>query len=802
MLHSAKFLNRNREIRRLRDELKSTAANNKIVMVHGRTAVGKSALTRKLTEEQSERLPVRVPIMATRHPDGHFFGRLAQELHRAEKARHGMTLERYVREIPGGDVRNWYYSLLIGATSGGTVASSASKLLQIEFERLTNSGTFSPDHIFLSADTDTMPMLSSYVSYLFSEHRYAIAVENVQVIDERSAVWLSNLLTVPASQFLLFEYTDEADLAISMREVEAFFENACDLSRMSVERLSWDDLRPYLAASTIESIARKVYVVHGGNLRQLQDLEFLLAEDDTDSTETFESPTAERLRRLSKTQKFALAMIVAHSGAVHPESLDALYQYMPALRDDFHDLIADAEALQDEFVKRDGGRWIVAHDSIAAAVNTGDTYERYLRLSYEAWSRYYAAEYQRRNFTLISENEMLSLLFHFHLHSDISRIYLILPDVERVATTSIAPQSAMNFLRQLLGRLEATSVDEATMDRVRFTLLDIAYAVGLYTEAASLLAQINADSERRRVYEVALLYRRDLNEDAIALALRYLDRPHVAGSSYELSLKLLLMAAFRSANRFRECDRMFEEIEATAAYNTLPEYGYFLRNAEIVVDLDESIEYIERSIDFFHARKMDVAEAHSRISLAMELILKGDLDGAEEQHAVIAALMSGKTNERHIVFNNQALVRIYRGPSEYEHALELLSQARATANTPFETISLYTNLFVVYAMSKNYNAADGAAARIEQLLKSEPDRVLHRTAYYNFAMYARQRGLETEARRYLALARDAVGVQGDYWRYRLEDEPFTGPRPMRASIPYDLAFLSYWHFPVSHELRH
>jgi tetratricopeptide (TPR) repeat protein len=803
MIRTAKFVNRTREIRQLQTELRSLTEANKIVFVHGTTGVGKSALTRKFSDDQSAHVSVRVRVTDAKHADGYLVGRLAQEISRVEEHRDGMSLARYVREVPGEEVRHWYYRLLLGAVSGGTLRSALPAAAKIEFERLENQGAFSSDQIFLRADTDTTAMLLGYLKYLFVHQRYVIAVENIQTIDDSSARTMPEVLMAPTGQFLLLEYTQGGTAtSLPLSNVKGLFDDVADVRQIEVRKLSWDDLRPYLAPSTIERIAQRVYVTQDGNLRQLQDLEYLLADEATES-EVGESPTAERLRRLQKPQMLTLAAIVAHSSPVHAETLDALYSHMRTLHDGFVDLEAEAASLQhDGLLRFDNGRWTVDHDSIGHVAAAEPQYERYFAIAYQAWSIYYGAAYQQRNFALVSENEMLSLLFHFYLHSDVMRIFSILDDVERVATTSVAPRTAMEFLRKLVSYLETTAGSESTLQRVLYTLIDIAYAVGMFADAAELLERITVDSDRRRVCEVALLNRLDEHEGAIANALRYLDDRHEAHSSYELSLKLLLMISFRSSNQFDRAEAVFRDIARDRQYDSLPEYGYFLRNAEIVLDRGESIAYIKKSIDFFHQRAMVVAEAHSRISLGMYLILAGRLDDAEEQHRAVATLISGKTNERHIVFSNQAAVRIYRGEASFNEALELLSQARATLSTPFDTISIYNNMFVIYALSGRTESAEATAARLQQLLPSEPDRVLHRTIYYNLAEYDRRHGLRSSHERFFNAAREAAPPTEEYWSYRLDGGTFPEGSAMRASIPYDLAFLSYWHFPILATLQH
>jgi len=796
MIGASKFVNRTREIQQLYTEFRAVGKRNKVIFVHGTTGVGKSALTRKFADDQKEHLAVRVRVTDAKHADGYLFGRLAQETSRGEEQRHGMPLERYVREVPGGQIRQWYYRLLLSAVSGGTLRTAAPAAAKVEFERLANEGAFSGDQIFLRSDTDTTAMLLGYLRYLFERQRYVIAVENIQTLDDSSARTIPEVLTAGTGQFLLLEYTDGGAAGLPLPNLKGLFADAADVRQIEVRRLSWSDLRPYLAPSTIERVAETVYVAHDGNLRQLQDLEFLLA-DDMSEADVFESPTAARLRRLGKAQMLTLAAVVAHSSPVHNEALTGLYRHMRALHDTFVDLEAEAVVLQsDGLLRIDSGRWSVAHDSIGHVALLEPTYDRYFTIAYQAWSLYYGSAYGQRDFVLISENEMLSLLFHFYLHSDVMRIFSILNDVERVATTSVAPRTAMDFLRRLLSHMEQTDASNDALQRVLYTLIDIAYAVGMYGEAAHLLARIEADSERRRVSEVALLNRLDEHDVAIAAALRHLDAPHVPNSSYELSLKLLLIVSLRSSNRFLEAEAMFSEVAENRAYESLPEYGYFLRNAEIVLDRDESIAYIRKSIRFFQERSMVIAEAHSRISLAMYLILEGKLDDAEEEHRHVAGLISGQTNERHIVFNNQALVRLYRGPGSFNEGLELLSQARTTLSTPFDTISIYNNLFVAYAMSGRKESAEAAATRLQELLPTEPDLILHRTVYFNLAQYDRQHGLHTSAERFLAAARDAAPPTEEYWSFRLEGAQFPQRNAMRASIPYDLAFLSYWHFPI------
>src|SRR3954447_11272 len=101
MIRSTKFVNRTREIQQLASELRAVGEENKVVFVHGTTGVGKSALTRKFSDDQKEHISVRARVTDARHADGYLFGRLTQEVSGAEEQRHGMPLARYVREVPG-----------------------------------------------------------------------------------------------------------------------------------------------------------------------------------------------------------------------------------------------------------------------------------------------------------------------------------------------------------------------------------------------------------------------------------------------------------------------------------------------------------------------------------------------------------------------------------------------------------------------------------------------------------------------------------------------------------------------------
>jgi hypothetical protein len=797
----AQFINRSSELEKLRLAIEDTRETNKIVFLTGPSGIGKSALARKVLESEGNRPAIRVEVVAGTYTEGFYLSEIARALDsEASSSLALITLQSFLQRIPTPEMRRLYNHTLLSSVSTSIPVPLAKAVGDI-IERKVNWGMFDPDRIFRSTESDAVLMLHSYVHYILSKTRLVLDIENAQAIDHASLRLLSESLKTQTGQFIILEYTTDKPNLHSLDDLKRRFEaTRSDIRHFPLRKLPFGDVLKLIDNDEVTRLLQRAYVSYNGNLRQLRDLDLLVsAGSGMPSFDLeLEGSTGVRLESLSKRLLMTLSFVASHQGKVSHDLLRILQLYTspgPELFLDFDQSLNQLTAL--EILLDNGHSVFLAHDSYLYSILASGIFERYLVLANEAWARLYQRLYRDGDYTALTKMEVLFQLFHFSLQTDSGRLFDVMDDIKAIAINSLYPRSTLALLDRL--RESTTAHRRLASDvrsRITFSLLDVYYALGLFKEALDTLDSLSESSDLRKdLYRAALLDRLDRHREAIEFIRDKLSTKNSWPAWCELSLKLILMTSHRSLNEMTQCEIIFKSIRKTRQYRDVPEYGYFLRNAEIVLAFEASLSYLQQSIDWFRRFEMPSAEGHSHISLAMNLARLGSLDAAMREIDLAEQALAGKTMERHVILNDRAAILLHT-ENLSNAPEELLNSALVTVTTSFDKIIILTNLLIARSLRGILQHNDELEGELLSALNEQPDRYLHRHVFFNLAYYAQLKDDKLRCTKFMDLARD-VGDEDNYWEFRLRGGVLRDSNYLFLSrFPFAAGFISYWHFPI------
>jgi tetratricopeptide (TPR) repeat protein len=801
------FINRESELARFQLEFATTTpARNCVIILAAPSGFGKSEFTERIIAEQHSTIGLKVRIPANADGDAPFVRALAAEVNRvAERDRALLTGDAFLRGVPSSRVRKMHDSALIRDVGAAGSLKGISDIAARIGDRVSNTGEYDFARVLRDTSRDSTVKIFEYLRYVFAQQRFCAAIENIQSIDAASESMLEQVLAVQRGHFFVLEYTLDV---IPTRDLETLqrvlAEHGNDVKVFILDRLPLQEIIERSEYRLDASIQMELYANFDGNLRKVKDLVLIRMKSPEfvgvgSAKQTgFLEATRQLVHSLQPTAQFVLALIVTHRSVASHEALLELSLASRYFRDT-HVGVEDAlrELILNDLVHEARARVTVAHDSIAAEVTSA--FSKYVALANTAWAAHYRRKLDRQDFSESSKDQILDFLFGFYVRTDPTKLQPLLGEVRRVALSSFSMQRAESILQSIEDSLHEQTPDEAYEQTLRWELLDTYYTAGLYHRALATLLQIRTRPLRRAVFHAAILDRLDRHVEAIQLIKRNLQTRLARHDSFELSLKLIEMICHRSINDYDACYSVHREIESIREYAALPEYGYFLRNSEIVMSIAESVPLLERSIQIFQSHHREAAEAQSRISVGMQFVRLGRLDEAEREFDTAEKLLGDRRIEWHVIHNDRAVLNLYRDEPDYERIDELLVAAYLTASIPFDRIAIENNRLATHAFMNDFDFCDALVRELADKAPEQTDDVLLCITYFNISVYHERRGDHVRADRFRRLARHTGNDWPAYWAYRFDGTPITSDPAAEylARYPFDLVLLSSWHIEIS-----
>jgi hypothetical protein len=794
------FINRETELALFKREFASTSRErNRVIFLVAPTGFGKSEFTEKLIADVHRSVAVKVRIPANIDGDAPFIRELARELNHLSNTQQSIINGAdFLRQLKSRRVAHMHDSSLLHDSGDAGVVPRFGPVLARIYDRKSNTGDYDFDLLLRNSSPEALLKLFEYVRNVFTRQPLCVAIENVQVIDNTSERMLQDILTEPRGHFVILEYTPGKSSVHDVSDLENRFRgHGSDTKTARLQPLSVDEIVRQAGIRLDPDTTAELYANFDGNLKNLTDF-ILVRQTSAAMGSSLEEGTADLVRSQRSSAQVVLALVVAHRSNVSHEALRSLYVHGPQFRETHIDIeraLVDLE--KSRLIRSDRGTIEPDHDSVAAEVEKALSGQ--LTAAYRAWASYYREKLETRDFADSSRDQVLDYLFSFYARIDPSKLQPLLGDIRLAALSSFTLKRAEMLLRRVEESLAEFDTSLPYQQELRWKLIDTYYDAGLYDLALGALHRVRTKPMRRAVMRAAVLDRVDRHAEAIDLISSTLSTTAPRHDSFELSLRLIEMICYRSLNDYESCARVHREIGSVSAYRALSEYGFYLRNAEIVLPVAASIPLLEESVAWFARIGNGSAEAQSRIALGMELIRLGELNDAEAQLDRAEALLAERRLDWHIIYNNRAVLTMYRGEADLEVVDELLRKAYLTANIAFDRVAIDNNRLAAHAMAGDYAFCATLIESLEQAAREMAEEVLLCITLYNISVYHGRRGATGQQARYLSMSRQCNNDWPEYWANRYYGTPITADPAAKyvAQYPFDLVLLSTWHIEVS-----
>jgi tetratricopeptide (TPR) repeat protein len=813
-MHDPIFEDRKDELEALRSIVQSTGESGTIVLLKGPSGRGKSRLTQQLAADHELSLAVRarLPKFGELPPDGSLITCIASALDElASNESEVLSLDQFARRHDSPHLqRRWRRRVRTEVVEKTTLkyAVTATQALHA----VSHTGEFGGTALMASEDSENVLIRSDYVRSVTQNIPLVVIVENAQRADQSSLDFLGTLLPVSRAFTLILEMTtgDGLPAETVLRSLTNSTSQVVEIDLPPLEYEHWRRLVGPQAAG-IDSYLRRKHRTDDGNLREVVDLRTVLnlGQKPGEWIERLEntraSSTSLRIADVSDSAFALLALLRAHGEAARTELVTRASEMFNRNAAMPIDLTHELEILNGDFVALDNGIIRLSQDRVGDAIETDRRYPKFSSLAYSLWSDLYVTILDQSDFMIISEADVLRRAFRLLAISDPTRLIRLAPRIGRVVPRAFTPRNALTYLDELQQHINSSFWQQREGQQLAWQLADSYYQLGFFPQALSVLDAFLDRCDRHIAFHAALLDRLDRHDEVLEEVSSVIASGEAApGTSLWLVLRLIEMMSARSMNDFARAEQIFRLMLNEPKISQLPEYPFFLRNAEIVLSPKESIPHVERSAMLLMKQGDGQGASASYNTLGMLLMLIGEFEKANKAYNLAETSKESFSFDEHIILNNRgALTLLMQG--DPGKARTFFSRALPTATANFDRLAVYMNMVVANELSGSSGLADDYAERLRILAESErqPDQVILLSAWFNLHWLHRRHDRMRESKEMLDRARAAFTFESDGWRARLwEATTSHDPDNVRFNFDFDLGILSHWHFPIGEHLEH
>lgn len=764
-------------------EMQSETKGSSVILLYADSGFGKSSVVEKV-KEKYQSLKDRMIIVNTppknrtsASVEGNYLNCIAEAIN--QKLLGVFTLEDFL-DSPEGDMQRMIdvdEILKNGSTFTSALTSGIGQLALAELKA---------QRLLYDSTIDSILVIKKYIELAIARYDIILDITNAQNMDTATYRVLNSILQTPSMKTIILEYTTEDGNFLDAIKFAESFNCSCEL--MKIDCLPFEFALSILGipvdSQKISEIEKFYNNVVKGNLYKLIQ-EKLNAKSYGDNYS--EDPIDKRIRLLGYAQKLILSIVCLHDGEI---ATNLLNEILESINSSFY-IPVNWRLELDSLLEEEDGILKLHHpsiaDSISLAPDNAITSSAYLYLVsfYEKWL----------NEGNTADIHKVSVIMLIKLHSQFNPIKMLplMTQFKQIIIGSIAERDALRLIKQAFD-----SINVGRETRYHLILISLCYDAGFYTSAYSLMKELEPLSlDSSKILMCMLLNRNDYHEDAIMMCDDIYRR--TTHTRYKLISLMIKMLSQRSLNLTNEYRKTFRKIKRNLQFRNLPEYGFFLRNAQITLTYAKGLDYIQRSISFFERKGEPLFAAQAKLTLAVQNARLGNLEESERILDSIAPIIISESFEKHIIYINRAAVRLL-GLKADDVTDSLLNKALLTVTTVFDRISvLNCMLCSIIIRSGTIDEFERICKMIEKELILEPDQRIRKKVYTNIYLYHRDVSKNHEKAHYWKAK--ALEIKAQDKRQMLEYIILTNSRPREdlrflASKNFCVSFITYWHFSI------
>ena len=779
-----KLLDRVNETNYIYNDIVS-AHENKIMIIWSDSGIGKSSLTDKVFSKKYEnKIIIKVntpPVNANEMVvAGQYISYIALSFD-MELSSHNFSMKKYL--LSGYNERK---NLREASRIISGICKLPFELLNIISDKLLGTNDMDADYILNSTDTESILINEKYIEMALNKFNIILNISNMQNIDSLSLSILNDILQKSNNNYYIFEFTTTDQNTTPLYRLYQRLNETVPTELMQLDNLPFEEVITLVHDKTSISSSNLLnYYLETikGNLFKLQNLN--ICKNSSDILKYNYDPTSEIISRLSKASKMWIYIIVLHEGCI---ALDLFMHIINYIREQiyFNDSVIWSEI--NCLIEKNENEIRLKHASISdsmLSIHISNVFA-----VYELLCKYYSDILKNEEFIYCSKKD--AILKIIKLYSDYSPENIInyLGFLRNLLISSVSQEQVSSIVQKVY-----SSITESE-DDLKFYIISLCYSVGLYKDAYDFLEKISKQTETYIALKCALLNRLDRHNEFLELHNKYIYNKNIS-VRLSLIMNIFYILSNKSLARITECQSMFDKIKSTKKYHHIYEYGFFLRNSQILLKYSDSIPFVEESVAFFVKRNATDDADNSRLTLAVQYARLGNISQANELINGIRNRLLTKTFEKHIIYNDESAIKLLSGNTD-ETVFLSLEKAFITAVTNFDKLSILNNQICWLIDNKIVDSRFlNIKNKILNLLNDEPDRRLHKRSYINISQYYYIVLNDVQNQQYYLNNAKVIRIKGDDLNTAFIDQDSTeGDLLFQIQKNYLVSFIIYWHFDL------
>ncbi|MXV14000.1 hypothetical protein [Hufsiella ginkgonis] len=662
--------------------------------------------------------------------------------------------------------------------------------------------------LFNEEYNDSIGFAYRYIQEVLKERRVAVSIENIQNIDKESLSYFHEFLLSYSTLYLIGEYTTDNKYQISTTDLLSYCSapgvkaDLIDLNKLSIDEI----LREYKnVPDIIFRILKNSYEQSSGNLHHLQVLVSDLTEKKiTEYPENikYDQVISNELNTLSTDESFILSLVIAHGGKV---DTDILKSVLLGIEDEYllkFDMASVNEMISNLVYKKllveDDITIATAQDSVIEKALESISLKKYFFLSYKSWLGFYQKVDNSGNDANLPKSEVLSWQILFKaLLNDLTGIVELLNEIHKLSLLSITPRRAIKYLekvKEVIGKNFHATNQQTLTERINHKITQILYRLWLFEDIPKYTSA-HLDNLSMFLYHTSSLAVIGRSDEAIALCTTRLgetDRQEAGG------ILLVRIAAYRSSNRYDECEEEWLRLYNEGVYDGTKYEGIFLQCSDIALLSHHELRLscLQKAIEIFRQEENSLNEISARVAYSQQLGYDGNLEEAEAHLAIAREKSQLHFAGLYCISNNLCVLKLQKKESSRE-IIEKLRIALRSCEAALDRFILLNNLLVAQSMMGFTGDAEATLKVIDQQISRNEvaDFDLQRIALFNASVHYNRNNSPDWGEYYLSEARKLpLLCDFRYWNYKLYGQKEDNWNEFRFQLDYYPIHLTYWHF--------
>lgn len=669
-----KFINRKKELKIFEETFEKISGKN-LIIIYGNTGIGKSELVKHFLINYRKYPAIKVPISYKKeYCAGYFLGKIKNYSNQPiNSVKFHMSEDKYLLK------KNRYIlpmKFFLNIIECIPIIKDFFQIFNQSYEDYRNTKQMLGD----SSSKNNIVKIEEYLNYLYKDTPFVLNIENIQNIDEVSWNSLYNILWNARDYSLILEYTPDVNCTIEVSTIIKKYEHIIDCSNIKLieikqlEKEHVIDIYPKLSVYLKKELEKQLSNWNG-NLKEVENFVYMnkykqdlnISESTKLIISDLEKETLEWLMKIYlSTEEFSVNQL--NKIGLSNKCLNILKQ--------------------NRLIKYENNIVIIDHDTISHLLDDDEL----LCLKNDAilfWCNYYKKQYKLR----YDMHSIYQILHFTILQRNIDSLNDCLALLKKYIISAADPIEYLKKIEKIYYQNIIYKQNNIATDTLLFWLTELYQNLGDYKKAYSFLENIeDKTSNKFLLLKALLLYQTGFQENAVIYCTKLLMKKSIS-ERMELFLRIIRLEANYTLENYDETKNDYIYISKHSdKFECYLEYGFFLRNAELVKEPGEALNSFIASVQHFekfHANKQAVS---SRINLGVCYALLGKLKEAKRQFMIADSQKENFVGLYDMILNNQAVIMQYEG--ELDFIKEKLLLAQKYSFYDFNQLAICINLLV------------------------------------------------------------------------------------------------------------